>query len=189
MAATAPVAQPDRRFHAFLVDRLIGWGAFALTAVAAWWWLLREDEVLLGIVVIVAVVLVVSLAFAVGLGLRGTSPGRALAGIRVVDVDTGGPIGVGRALLRSFIVGVGSLPMFGLGLAALAWTAIEDRSGQRRGWHDHVARSVVLDVRPRPAVEEADDAAPVHLVNLTAMRLAPVRAHASRSAGPPSSGA
>jgi hypothetical protein len=68
------------------------------------------------------------------------------------------------------------LPLFGLGTAVLAWTAVEDRSRERRGWHDYKARSIVVDVRP--VVESAAVAAderPRHVVNLTAMRLMPVR--------------
>ena len=48
-----------------------------------------------------------------------------------------------------------------------------DPGRQRRGWHDHVARSVVVDVRPVPADEVAQDSGPPHIVNLTAMRLVP----------------
>ncbi|QIX25733.1 FHA domain-containing protein [Nocardioides sp. JQ2195] len=172
---TALVAEPERRFRAFAVDRAIAWTLFAAAAVAGWWWFFREDEVWPGIAIIVATVVVVSLAFVVVLGIKGTSPGRSMIGLRVVGVDGGEPIGIPRALVRSLILGVGSLPMFGLGLATLAWTAVEDRTRERRGWHDHVARSVVLDVRPRPVAEVEADERPRHVVNLTAMKLMPVR--------------
>ena len=108
------------------------------------------------------------------LGLTGTSPGKAVTGLRVVHHGTGTPIGVGPALLRSLVLGVAGLPTFGIGLATLAWTAVEDRGRQRRGWHDHLTHTVVVDVRP--VVEVADtavDDGPRHIVNLTAMRLVP----------------
>ena len=79
-----------------------------------------------------------------------------------------------RALLRSLVLGAAGLPTFGIGLATLAWTAVEDRGRQRRGWHDHLTHTVVVDVRP--VVEVADhgaDEGPRHIVNLTAMRLVP----------------
>jgi len=107
-------------------------------------------------------------------GLTGMSPGKAVTGLRVVHHGTGTPIGVGPALLRSLVLGVAGLPTFGIGLATLAWTAVEDRGRQRRGWHDHLTHTVVVDVRP--VVEVTDDGAdegPRHIVNLTAMRLVP----------------
>ena len=114
------------------------------------------------------------LVLSVVLGLTGMSPGKAVTGLRVVHHGTGTPIGVGPALLRSLVLGVAGLPTFGIGLATLAWTAVEDRGRQRRGWHDHLTNTVVVDVRP--VVEVADtavDDGPRHIVNLTAMRLVP----------------
>lgn len=172
---TFRVAEPERRFRAFVVDRALAWSLFALAAGAAWWWFFRAGEVLAGIGLVAGVVLVVGLAFASVLGLRGTSPGRALFGLRVVDAESGGPVGLARGVGRTAILGVGSLPMFGLGVATLAWTAVEDRSGERRGWHDHVTGSVVVDIRPAPVEEEVSDERPRHVVNLTAMRLMPVK--------------
>ena len=118
-------------------------------------------------------VLVVGLGFAVVLGLTGLSPGKALLGLRAVHYGTGTPIGVGRAAVRALILGLAGLPTFGIGLATLAWTAMTDPGRQRRGWHDQVARSVVVDIRPVPADEVAEDSGPPHIVNLTAMRLVP----------------
>jgi hypothetical protein len=94
-------------------------------------------------------------------------------GLRGVHLGSGLPVGVGRSLLRSVVLALASVPTFALGLATLAWTAVEDRGRQRRGWHDHLAHSVVVDVRPvDPYVEEVDEG-PRHVVNLTAMRLIP----------------
>ena len=134
-----------------------------------------------GVLVVVGALLLVGLAFAILLGVRGTSPGKSAFGLRVVNPETGTPIGVGRALLRTVILGAATLPLFGLGTAVLAWTAVEDRGRERRGWHDHKAHSIVVDVRPvEVAAAVAEDERPRHVVNLTAMRLMPVR----QSAGP-----
>jgi hypothetical protein len=103
----------------------------------------------------------------------GISPGKALLGLRVVHLGSGTPIGVVPALLRTLIVGASALPTFGLGLATLAWTAVMDPGHQRRGWHDKVTSSIVVDVRPVPVEEEAADPVARHIVNLTAMRLTP----------------
>ena len=171
---SAPVASLERRFYAFALDRAIAWSLAGLAGVG--WWFLRADEVLPVVLVTVGALLLVGLAFAIVLGVRGTSPGLAAFGLRVVSPETGTPIGVGRALLRTLILGLATLPLFGLGTAVLAWTAVEDPSRARRGWHDYKARSIVVHVRPvEVSAAVAEDERPRHVVNLTAMRLMPVR--------------
>ena len=177
-----PVAELDRRFYAFAVDRAIAWTLYAVAGIAAWW-LFRDASAWPVVAVVVAVVVGVNLLFAVLLGAQGMSPGKAAMGLRVVDHGDGSPIGVGRALLRILVIGTSTLPMLGLGVATLAWTAVEDRSRERRGWHDHVTGSLVVDVRPRVVAEVEQDDRPRHVVNLTAMRLMPVRA--AEPAAPP----
>jgi len=175
IAEGAPVAELDRRFYAFAIDRVLAWSVYAGAGVLAWGLFFREDNPWPGVAIVVAVVLVVNLLFAVLLGAQGVSPGKSAMGLRVVDPDDGTPIGVGRALLRLFVLGAGTLPMFGLGVATLAWTAVEDRTRERRGWHDHVTRAIVVDVRPKVVAEPEVDDRPRHVVNLTAMRLMPVK--------------
>ena len=48
--------------------------------------------------------------------------------------------------MRSLIVAAGTVPL-GFGLVTLAWTVVTDPGRQRRGFHDVIASSVVLDVR------------------------------------------
>jgi uncharacterized RDD family membrane protein YckC len=176
VASAYPPAGPDRRFYAYALDRLVAW---PLVAAGCWlghllsW---REGEVWPGAGVALAAVLVVGLAFATGLGLAGVSPGKAVTGLRVVDPATGAPIGVGRALQRTLVLAAAGLPTFGLGVATLAHTAVMDPARQRRGWHDRVTGSIVVDVRPVTVAGPAPDEAPRQVVNLTAMRLAPASA-------------
>jgi hypothetical protein len=80
---------------------------------------------------------------------------------------------VPAAVLRTLVLGVAALPTFGLGVATLAWTAVMDAGGRRRGAHDRLTGSVVVDVRPLPALEVEADERPRQIVNLTAMRLMP----------------
>lgn len=177
VAAAPPglrIADVDRRFYAFAMDRLIAWGIDLAVALVVWHYLLDRGHVLLGVLAIVATVLLVGTVFAVMLGITASTPGTSFLGLRVVRATTGEPLGVGPALLRTAVLGLAALP-FGFGLAALAWTAVADGSRLRRGWHDHLVSSVVLDVRPVAVEEEPDDSGPRHVVNLTAMRLVPAR--------------
>ena len=177
--ASMPVAEIDRRFYALVVDRLLGW---AVEGVALWLaihFLFSRGHVVGGVLVLVAAVLAVLMAYAVALGVTGSSPGKAMVGLRVVGFGTGQPIGVGPAMLRQLIVGLATLPTLGIGTATLAWTAVADRGHLRRAWHDHRAGSIVVDVRPAPVVtSDEPQSGPRHVVNLTALRLVPVREQA-----------
>jgi uncharacterized RDD family membrane protein YckC len=169
-ATTYPVAELERRFYAFFIDRLLAWVLVAVAGLGSW---LVLEDVWTAVASAAGVMLLIWLVLAVVVGVSGNTPGKSMVGLRVVHHGTGTSIGVGRSLLRSVVLALASVPTFALGLATLAWTAVEDRGRQRRGWHDHLAHSVVVDVRPVDAyVEEVDDA-PRHVVNLTAMRLIP----------------
>jgi uncharacterized RDD family membrane protein YckC len=169
-AATRPVAELERRFHAFVLDRLLAWSVVGLLAWATYHFL-----------VVVGGLLLVELGLAVVAGLAGTSPGKGLFGLQVVHAATGAPIGVGAAVLRSLILGIATLPTLGLGATVLAWTAVTDPGRLRRGWHDRIAGSVVVDARPAPEAPTVEDDPPRPIVNLTAMRLVPT---AETSYGP-----
>ncbi|QSR33371.1 FHA domain-containing protein [Nocardioides sp. S5] len=169
---TYPVAQLERRFTAFAVDRLLAWSLLAIVGVVTA--LVVDDEPWVVVGTVAATMVVLWLVLAIVTGVSGTSPGKAVSGLRVVHHGTGTPIGVGPALLRSLVLGASGLPTFGIGIATLAWTAVEDRGRQRRGWHDHLTHTVVVDVRPVAEVADAaSEEGPRHIVNLTAMRLIP----------------
>ena len=85
------------------------------------------------------------------------------------------------------MLGVAALPTFGLGVATLAWTAVMDPSGRRRGAHDRMTGAVVVDIRPQPQPEEEVDERPRQIVNLTAMRLMPSPQEQSVDAPAPTS--
>jgi uncharacterized RDD family membrane protein YckC len=167
------VGGPDRRFYAFVLDRLLAWGLYAGAAWAAYVYLIEPGRLWAGVAVIAGTVLLVGLLTALTVGLWGITPGKALVGLRVLSAEDARPIGVKRALLRTVVLGVATLPTVGFGAAALAWTAMMDPSGWRRGWHDLRGRSVVVDVRPVPVADEPAVEAPRQVVNLTAMRLVP----------------
>jgi uncharacterized RDD family membrane protein YckC len=172
-ATMFPAADLDRRFYAFVIDRLLAWTVVGAVAWAAYHFLISRGGVGAGFLVIVGVLLLVGLGLAIAQGLAGTSPGKAALGLRVVHVGTGTPIGVLPAIQRSLILGVATLPTFGLGVTTLAWTAVTDPGRMRRGWHDLVTSSVVVDIRPVPEEPEVTEEQPRQIVNLTAMRLVP----------------
>jgi uncharacterized RDD family membrane protein YckC len=168
----APVADLDRRFYAFAIDRALAWSLYAVAGIAAW----RLFDPVWAVVAVVTAVAGVTLLSAWLLGIGGVSPGKAVTGLRVVDRRSGSPIGLSRALVRTIVLGAGTVPMLGLGVATLAFTAVEDRARERRGWHDHLTGSLVVDVRPRAEAEAEPDDQPRQVVNLTALRLVPAPA-------------
>lgn len=183
-AAALIVAEPDRRFYAFAVDRLIAWVLYAAAGVGAWALFLRHDRVLLGIVLIGVVVLAVWFVGSLMTGLAGATPGKSLFGLKVVGMESGRPVGLAKALLRQAVLGVATLPTLGIGTSTLAWVASVDGTGHRRGWHDTLAGTVVVDVRPQPEAPPEEAPAPRRVVNLTAMRLMPAPQAAEPTATP-----
>jgi len=153
-------ADPDRRFCAFATDRALVLGAAVLTAVVT-------GHPWAGFVVLVAA----ELALALLGGATGTSPGKAAYGLRLVHTGTLAPVGARRALLRTTVLGLAGLPA-GLGLPALAVTALGDPGGLRRGWHDLLVSSIVISTRQAPE-EPAEPPPPPGLVNLTTQLLGP----------------
>ncbi|MCL2091020.1 MAG: RDD family protein [Micrococcales bacterium] len=86
--------------------------------------------------------------------------------LQLVDRTTGDPVGVLRAALRLFVVAAGGLVLYSIG-NLVAWfvallmlvvgallvmlTPLTDRTGRRRGWHDQLTDSMVIDLGvPRP---------------------------------------
>ncbi len=72
------------------------------------------------------------------LGRRGTTWGRTIVGIRVVDVSTGEPIGIPRALGRTLFENIISANLLYLGHLWMLW----DKN--RQTWHDKVTNSTVV---------------------------------------------
>ena len=160
-------ADLERRLHAYALDRVAGWGlplgvAAALVAGGAATWLVVLAPLLLGAVLVVL--------GATLLSTRGATPGMALLDLRVET--PGGALTLPDAVRRQAVLALAGLPTFGLGLATLAWTAAADVSGRRRGWHDELVGTVVVDARPVPEVVVGPER-PQPIVNLTAMRLVP----------------
>ena len=70
-------------------------------------------------------------------GSSGQTLGKKALGIRVVDIDGGGPIGYGRAFIRYIGRIVSAIPLF-LGYFWMIWDK------EKQTWHDKFANSVVV---------------------------------------------
>jgi len=160
------VADLDRRLHAFVADLVIVSGTALGVALLAHW---TAGDVVVPVVATVAGASAALAALAALLGTTGRTPGLAVFGLRVVPDHDGRPIGVGLATLRVLVVASATAPC-GLGLIALAATALTDPAGRRRGWHDRLVDSVVVEVRVAVEVDVAETV-PGPVLNLTAARL------------------
>lgn len=146
------------RFLAFVADLV----ALSL-AIGAISWIVGAVERLLrpAIRVELEPVLVVALPFAVAAyyviswTVFGQTVGKRLLGLRVVALD-GGPVKLARAILRLAGYFLSAFPIY----AGFAWVLVD---GQRRGWHDLLAKTfVVYDARTRSESSRAPRVAPQH---------------------------
>lgn len=71
---------------------------------------------------------------------KGATPGKLALGLRVVEAETGAPLGWGRAAARYFLMIVSALPLY-LGYFWVGWDA------RKRGFHDHLGGTVVVRER------------------------------------------
>jgi len=74
---------------------------------------------------------------------RGQTLGQMAMGIRVIDFNTGGPIGYGRAFIRWLVSIVSAIPLF-LGYFWMLWDK------EKQCWHDKAANDVVVPVQYYP---------------------------------------
>ena len=163
--ATPAIAPLSRRAIAYLIDALIAAGiavvgTVVLVVVA---FMPRPVEQLLIVMPIgYGVLLLVLLGWLVvytWMQAGSGSIGMRAQGLRLVS-DDGAPLGFGRALLRNVIFGLAASIVVGY------FTPLFDGTGRFQGWHDKVARSLMVDARgPR----QGTPAAPA----TTAMPVAP----------------
>ena len=91
-----------------------------------------------GIALIVCGVLVSVLLYVGAMGKTGQPWGARITHIKVVDEQTGAPIGFGRALGRSLFANFISMSVFHLGFLWMLW------DDKQQTWHDKVVKSVVV---------------------------------------------
>jgi uncharacterized RDD family membrane protein YckC len=91
-----------------------------------------------GILLFLAGFLIVAFIYLRALGRTGQTWGRRIVGIKVVDENTGHPIGFGRALGRQLFAGFISAQVLYLGYLWMLWDA------KKQTWHDKVVSSKVI---------------------------------------------
>ena len=132
-SASGPRAGFWRRFAGLIIDGIIvGVADGILRAILGY-----GAGVSLGFVVSIAY-------FTILIGnSRGQTVGQMALGIRVIDFNTGGPIGYGRAFLR-WLVAIVSTIVFFLGYLWMLWDK------EKQCWHDKAANDVVVPVQYYP---------------------------------------
>jgi uncharacterized RDD family membrane protein YckC len=113
------------------------------------------DGIIVGIPFVILFIALKGVGYALGLALEigyyvyfiGSPGGQTLAmkatGIRIIDKDTGGSIGYGRAFIRWIGGIISSIPLY-LGYLWMLW----DR--EKQGWMDKMANDVVVPVSAYP---------------------------------------
>lgn len=74
---------------------------------------------------------------------RGQTLGQMVMGIRVIDFNTGGPIGYGRAFIRWLVSIVSAIALL-IGYLWMLWDK------EKQCWHDKAANDVVVPVQYYP---------------------------------------
>jgi uncharacterized RDD family membrane protein YckC len=144
------IAGTGSRSYAFVIDwhiRLLlalAWYAFSVLFVTGGLRLPDSPGVWSQVVVVLPAIAIYFLYHPIiELAMRGQSPGKRLAGVRVVDRD-GGPPGVGAILIRNVFRLVDSLPLlYVVGLVTTMATAQHVRIG------DMAAGTLLVTVPPR----------------------------------------
>jgi uncharacterized RDD family membrane protein YckC len=123
------LASPGKRLGAYLLD--VGIPAFAAIMVFG-------VAAVSGSVGIFMILLLVYMVWALALFSRGTTPGKNLLGMRVID-EQGQPATFGKMFIREWIGKFISGLVFGLGYL---WILL-DRD--RQGWHDKLVSTYVVN--------------------------------------------
>ncbi|WP_206477155.1 RDD family protein [Microbacterium sp. KRD172] len=144
--AFGTVAPTSRRAVAYIIDAAIAAGiGIVLSVLLVIFATIAGADGMLGVLAIGAPVIWLVLlgwfAFYTFMQAGKGSIGMRAQGLRLVKETDGTPLGFGRALLRNIIFGLAASIVVGY------FTPLFDGSGRFQGWHDKVARSLMMDAR------------------------------------------
>jgi len=129
------------RCSAFLLDYILTLLAPALTLVLAVYvkrrWASSTTSTIIVVVGYLATAVVIFFNYVYSYMRRGQSFGKRFIGVRVVRTD-GRPIDYQTAVLRHIVGYPLSILLLGLGVVWMLW------DGRRQGWHDKLAKTVVV---------------------------------------------
>ena len=77
---------------------------------------------------------------------KGATPGKMFTSMKVVDEKTGLNPSVKQSIIRYFAYLVSIFPLF----LGFFWIAVDKK---KQGWHDKIAKTVVVKNKPAPQVE------------------------------------
>lgn len=132
-----PLADWWKRVVAFVIDIVIVYAASAVIAGVA-----GSDAADIAAAALALVVQLSYFSFLNG-SAKGQTVGKMALRISVRDMDTGGPIGPGRAFSRMVAQIVLALLFIVPWIIDVLWPLWD---GQRQAWHDKAVRSLVVDV-------------------------------------------
>lgn len=128
-----------RRLGATIIDSVL---IMAITVPLLWWIygseaLLSEDTIVSGPADILISYVFPIVATVLFWKYRAATPGKIVLGLKIVDADTLGPISTAQAIGRYFAYFVSTIVL----LLGFLWVAFDAR---KQGWHDKLARTVVV---------------------------------------------
>jgi uncharacterized RDD family membrane protein YckC len=85
------------------------------------------------------VLILIPVVYDIVLWAVGGTLGQRALGMRVVNADTGGNLGLGRSLLRFVGLLISTIPIY----LGLIWVGFDAR---KQGWHDKIAGSLVVRI-------------------------------------------
>jgi hypothetical protein len=139
-AFSGRAASVSARIVAFTIDLIVVFGVAAAAQFGT-------HSLVFGVLTLVEAVVILGVIEA----RTGASVGNAVLGLRVARTDSPYSPGVGRALVRLLVTGVGFL-IFGVGAWLVVASSAFDPSGRRRSWADRGAGTVVVAVPRRVRV-------------------------------------
>lgn len=156
------VAPTSRRAVAYIIDTLIAMGlGIVLGIILLVFATMAGVDGVLGVLAIgVPLIWVIMLGWYVVYTVMQSgkgSIGMRAQGLRLGQETTGAPLGFGRTLLRNIIFGLSAAIVVGY------FTPLFDGTGRFQGWHDKVAKSLMLDARTNPAATGALSTQPTQI--------------------------
>lgn len=147
-----PIASMGQRLGARVLDWVFLGVPLATVYVLLILWLASTVEEtgepgpgpVVGLLVFVGIASIGAVAYEVSLiAVRGATLGKQIVGIRVLREQDGQPPGWGSSVLR-WVIPYAGAAVCGIGQLVVYLSPFFDDSGRRQGWHDKIAKTLVV---------------------------------------------